>query len=119
MPSGNIVFYYQTYDENGKRTVPRSTRKATRTEAVRECNQLMMKGLLVPRVKTPTFEEYALGWWDIATCAYCQWKALRKPLASTTITTNRVCMEQHVLPKWGKYKLDDITQCDIERWMLD
>jgi integrase len=28
-------------------------------------------------------------------------------------------MEQHVLPKWGKYKLDEITQYGIESWMLD
>jgi integrase len=119
MPSGNIVYYYQSYDENGKRTVPRSTGKRTLTEATRECNRLMKLGLLVPREKIPTFEEYAVDWWDINTCEYCQWKAAREPLTSTTIKTNRACMEQHVLPKWGKYKLDEITQYDIESWMLE
>jgi integrase len=119
MPGGNVVFYYQTYDENGKRTVPRSTGKATRTEAIKECNRLLLAGLLVPPVKMPVFEEYARGWWDITTCEYCQWKAAREPLTPTTINTNRKCMEQHVLPKWGKYKLDEITQYGIESWMLD
>jgi integrase len=119
MPGGNVVFYYQTYDENGRRTVPRSTGKATRTEAVKECNRLLLAGLLVPRVKIPVFEDYAQGWWNITTCEYCQWKMVREPLTPTTINTNRKCMEQHILPKWGKYRLDEITQYDIEGWMLD
>jgi integrase len=119
MPSGNVVFYYQTYDENGNRTVPRSTGRATRTEANRECNRLLRLGLLVPRDKTPTFEEYAVGWWDIATCKYCQMKALREPLAPTTIRGNLLSVEKRLLPKWGKYKLDEITQYDIENWMLE
>jgi integrase len=119
MPGGNIVYYYQCYDEKGKRTVPRSTGKATRTEAVKECNRLLSAGLLVPRAKMPVFEEYARGWWNITTCKYCQWKAAREPLTPTTINTKRKGMEQHVLPKWGKFKLDEITQYDIESWMLD
>jgi integrase len=119
MPGGNIVFYYQTYDERGKRTVPRSTGKGTRTEAVRECNRLLLEGALIPRQRTPTFEEYARGWWDSGTCKYCQWKAGREPLTVTTIRTNRRCMEQRVLPKWGKYRLDEITRYGIESWMVE
>jgi integrase len=119
MPGGNVVYYYQCYDETGKRTVPRSTGKTTLTEATRECHRLMKLGLLVPREKMPAFEEYAAGWWDISTCKYCQMKALREPLASTTIRGNRLSMEKRVLPKWGKYKLDEITQYGIESWMLE
>jgi integrase len=119
MPSGHVVYYYQTYDENGKRTVPRSTGKATLTEAARECNRLLKLGLLVPRDRMPAFAEFAVGWWDMKTCKYCQLKAIREPLATTTIKGNLKNLNNRVLPKWGKYRLDEIVQYDIETWMLE
>jgi integrase len=117
--SGRVVFYYQTYDENGKRTVPRSTGKATKTEAVRYCNGLMREGSLVPLPKMNTFGDYAKGWWDLKTCEYCQMKQARQPLTETHIKTFRQNMNNHVLPRFKDVRLVDITSYEIEKWLFD
>lgn len=51
-PSGRVVYYYQTYDENNKRTVPRSTGKATKPAARVYCFDLYKKDKLIPHDKS-------------------------------------------------------------------
>ena len=43
-----VVWYYQTYDSQGRRTVGRSTGKATKGEAAQYCDELLREGKLVP-----------------------------------------------------------------------
>jgi hypothetical protein len=40
MASGKVVFYYQTWDEEGRRMVAHSAGETTRTAAVKKCNTL-------------------------------------------------------------------------------
>jgi integrase len=112
------VFYYQTYDENGKRTVPRSTGKATKTEAVRYCNSLMREGSLVPLPKIQTFREFAAGWWDLETCEYCQSKAARKPITQSYLRLKRQSLNNQILPQFGERKLTEITNEEVESWIV-
>jgi len=82
LPSGKSVFYYQTYDENGKRTPGRSTGQTTKTTARAYCNGLLKDGKLRPseQVKAPTFAEYAKGWWEYDTCPYLQQRKKRRKM---------------------------------------
>jgi hypothetical protein len=61
MASGKVIWYYQTYNEDGRRTVAHSTGETTRTAAVKKCNGLMREGKLLPtaQVRILTFAEYA------------------------------------------------------------
>jgi hypothetical protein len=51
MASGKVIWYYQTYDEDGHRTVAHSTGETTRTVAVKKCNTLMREGKLLPKAQ--------------------------------------------------------------------
>jgi hypothetical protein len=61
MASGKVLWYYQTCDEDGRRTVAHSTGETTRTAAIRKCNTLIREGKLLYKAQTrvPTFAEYA------------------------------------------------------------
>ena len=63
-PRGTVIWYYQNYDEHGRRTVAHSTGETTRTAAIKKCNRLMREGKPLPRAQAriPTFAEYAQGW---------------------------------------------------------
>jgi hypothetical protein len=61
LDSGKKVFYYQCYDDMGKRLWARSTGLHKKTEAAAYCMKLYRDGLLIPRKKTMTFEEYSTG----------------------------------------------------------
>jgi integrase len=52
MKSGKTVWDYQTYDEDGRRTVAHSTGEETKTAAVKKCNALMREGKLLPKAQT-------------------------------------------------------------------
>jgi integrase len=118
MPSGKVVYYYQTYDEKGRRTVPHSTGKSLRTEAIHECNRLLKLGYLVPTKRIPTFGQYAVGWFNKETCAYVKWRDLHEPLTEGTIENSERNLRIHVLPTFKDMRLDTITEADIEKWML-
>jgi integrase len=111
-----VVFYYRTYDEDGRRTVAHSTGETTRTAAVKKCNTLMREGKLLPKaqVRIPTFAEYAQGWWEPENCQYLKKRLARKPLTSSYEEHSRRVMEMFLVPYFGKMRLDRITGEDID-----
>ena len=54
IPSGRHVYYYQCYDQIGKRQFAKSTGKTLKTEANEYCLLLFKNGLLIPEQKKPT-----------------------------------------------------------------
>ena len=48
VPSGKRVYYYYTYDDEGKQIGPWSTGQTIKTAARNFCNDLIRKGVLVP-----------------------------------------------------------------------
>ncbi|MDR1250777.1 MAG: integrase, partial [Treponema sp.] len=95
MASGKVIWYYQTYDEDGRRTVAHSTGETTRTAAVKKCNTLMREGKLLPKaqVRVPTFAEYAQGWWEPENCQYLKKRLARKTLSTDYEEHSRRMME--------------------------
>ena len=59
---GSRYYYYQTYDENGRRTAERSTGETSRARAEEYLRKLDREGRIVPKPRT-TFREFARDWW--------------------------------------------------------
>jgi integrase/recombinase XerD len=113
------VFYYQCYDDNGKRICGHSTGQRTKTAAKLYCMELYRQGRLIPENKPLNFEEFAKGWWDIKTCKYLEWRQVQSPLAPSTIDHYKINLELHILPYFGKMKLVSITPDYIQNWVMD
>jgi integrase len=121
MASGKVIWYYQTYDEDGRRTVAHSTGETTRTAAVKKCNTLMREGKLLAaaQARIPTFAEYAQGWWDPQTCHYLKKRLARKNLTTTYMGRAKRMMEIFLIPYFGKMRLDRISEEDIDTWLVN
>jgi integrase len=120
LASGKVIWYYQTYDEEGRWTVAHSTGETTLTAAVKKCNTLLREGKLLStaQVRTPTFAEYAQGWWEPETCHYLKKRLARKPLSEIYIVRARRVMELYLIPYFGKMRLNRITEEDIDTWLV-
>jgi integrase len=120
MRSGKVVFYYQTYDEDGRRICGHSTGERTKTAARAKCTLLFRNGKLLPREqkKLMTFEEFAQGWWEWESCPYLRRRMARRPITRRYADRAKRNMTKHLLPYFGKMRLDRITDGDIENWLL-
>jgi integrase len=120
MPSGNVVFYYQCYDESGRRLCAHSTGETTRTMAVKKCNALMREGKLVPGKKTrmPTFGEYAESFWDWDTSEYLKSRKGRADISRSYVRSCEGRVRKQMAPYFGKMELDKITEHDIDAWLV-
>ena len=116
--SGRPVWYYQTYDEYGRRTTARSTGETNRAAAEHYVTELL-KGGHVARDEI-RFGEYAEPWWDWDRCHYIQSKLARGSRLSRNHAENqRQLLEQYVLPAFGGLMLDAITPELVEGWVVD
>jgi hypothetical protein len=89
LPSGRVVYYYQCYDQNGKRLYAHSTGFDKKTLAYEFCLELYRTGKLIPEKKAVTFGEYAKGWFDKTTCAYLKWRSITSPITDGTIAIHK------------------------------
>jgi integrase len=119
VPSGQVVFYYYAYDENGVRLPGRSTGKTNLAAARNECHRLLREGALLTGKKwAPTFEEYAEGWWDWDTCEYLKNQKGRKDITQSYADKCKGMVKNQMTPFFGKMRLDRITKNDINDWLL-
>jgi predicted NUDIX family phosphoesterase len=116
LQSGKVILYYQLYDDDGERVCGHSTGKSTRTAAREYCNALLREGRLLPKdqMRIPTFAEFAQGWWDFETCGYLKRKLGRRPMTRSYADMSKNRMNKHVIPYFGKMRLDKITNIEIE-----
>jgi len=118
LPSGKTIYYYRTYDEGGKRTTARSTGRTTRTAAKAYCRELMRQGRLVPS-RDLTFAEYAANWWVYDRCHYIRSRLARGGSFSRThADIQRLNLNKHILPVFGKVRLQQISSREIEAWLF-
>jgi integrase len=120
MKSGKVVFYYQCYDEDGRRVCGHSTGETTKTAARARCMRLFREGKLVPgkQKKVLTFGEFAQGWWEWESCPYLKRRMARRPITRRYAEKAKRNMNNHILPYFGKMRLDRISDEDIENWLL-
>ncbi|MFP3041237.1 site-specific integrase [Treponema primitia] len=117
-PAG-VVFYYQVYDEAGKRLCGHSTGKTTKTAAREFCNQLLKAGKLLPeKDPAPTFGGFSEGWWDFETCRYTKSRNARNALTQRYLDTASYTLKRYILPYFEKSRIDLITDTMIDNWLL-
>lgn len=120
MGSGKVVFYYQCYDETGRRLCGHSTGETTRTAAMKKCIALIRAGKLLPetQMKVPTFEEFARDFWDWDKSLYLKSRRGRRDITRTYAEKNKNFCDNQILPFFGKTLIDRITGHDIDCWLL-
>jgi len=118
LASGLKVYYYQCYDDKGRRQWAKSTGLTKKTEANEYVMRLFRQGLLVPEQKKPTFAEFSNGWWDIETCKYLKWRQLHEPITDSTLTIYQANFKNHIKDYFAEFKLDEITPLVIENWLV-
>ena len=119
MKSGRKVYYYQTYDEEGRRTCAKSTGMIHARDARMYCMKLFRAGLLgVTEKRTPTMEEFSRGWWDVSTCEYVKSRMTRRKLSRSYLRIARCVVENDIIPVFGKKRLNAITSSDVDKWVV-
>ncbi len=121
---GAKVWYYRTYDKNGKRTHGRSTGLSSKTLAWQYCQKLLTKGQLIPQ-KTPTLAAWVKNrrWWIWGECLYIRGKLARSTEDRPGITkryadTNCRLLKNKIIPAHGDKYLDAITPEDCEKLLF-
>ncbi|GHV92365.1 hypothetical protein AGMMS50268_28680 [Spirochaetia bacterium] len=117
LATGKTVYYYQCYDEYGKRLNAHSTGKVKKTEAVAYCMELFRAGELIPRIRIPSFREYCLNWFDPEKCEYLKWRKLYGETTKTTLAIYRTNLEKHLKPFYEKMNLAEITPLAVQNWL--
>ena len=114
--NGKKVYYYRTYDENGKRTSGKSTFQTSKEAARQYVDNLLSKGLLSSGPEI-VFEKYAEDWWIWVKCRYI------KNVLSTGGSISRDYADiargylaKYIEPQFGKMKLASIKARHIEDW---
>ncbi len=123
MPSGNTIYYYQAYDSEGNRTVPRSTGCTTVSGAKNVCTKLWKEDRLVQEAtpkKLHTFQSFAQTFWVLGKSDYLKYREQRGFPTSLSYAFNQhKQLTKYLIPAWGKKLLDQITAPAIETWFLD
>ena len=115
---GKKVYYYRTYDEDGKRTSGRSTGQTSKAAARRWVRDQIEKRSIVPG-KDITFGKYAENWWVWGQCYYISKEILKgRRLSHDYADTNRSYLRNNILPYFSDMRLTSITSKKIEAWML-
>jgi len=119
MKSGLVVWYYQTYDNNNRRTTARSTGQTSKGAARTYCNKLYKEDALVPnRGSNLVFAKYAENWWVWDKCEYVKFRLSRRELSRKYIDTGWSNLKLNILPYFKNMKLKNITSYDIEKWLM-
>lgn len=118
LSNGKVIFYYTTYDENGKRR-QFSTGKLTREEAYAECFKRLSEGKIVKRSKM-IMGEFTKNWFIYGSCPYYSVRESKGRVYSrSSIENKRFTLLKHIIPTFGELRLDHITTKQIEDWLTE
>ena len=118
LKSGKSVWYYRTYDADGKRTTARTTGQTTKTAVKAYCRSLLKNNRLIPS-KEIKFSEYSADWWMYGKCKYISSRIARGGTFSRTHADyHRTNLEKHILPYFGHMSISKISVFNIESWLL-
>jgi integrase len=117
-PNGKKVYFYYTYDQEGQRRGPWTTKCLNKTAARNYCHKLLQAGELLPDCKkTVTFGEYAQGFWERGS-EYIKRQESRKDITDTYISNCQKYVANQLLPFFADTPLSKFTEKDINDWLL-
>ena len=111
------VYYAQFRDERGRRTTAVSTGKTTKAEALQWAQERFSAGARL-RARCPKLTEYAENWFLWDQCQYLERKRARGEYSRLYAEEQRRKLTLHILPALGAFRLDELTQADIESWVV-
>lgn len=107
LPSGNAVWQARYYDTEHRQHSKNFPRKIDGRHWLDEHTAARWNGAEVdPRKSRRTVAAEAQAWLD----AHQDWKA-------TTRNRNKGVVDNHVLPRWGKAQLGQITTDSVQKWI--
>lgn len=110
------VFYVQFRDEAGLYKSAISTGYSNRDEAVRWCEQLLKDGK--QKQEGITLREYADGFWKRGGTYVESRIAHGFSLSAGTLYVANIITNKHIIPKWGAWRLGDLTPGKIDSWIV-
>ena len=116
-----IIWHYKAYDEAGKLKGDWSTGETNKKAAKLYCLKLYKEGKLIPnnKLKQLRFRDYFKDWFIWDTYQYINKKISRgKNYSKNYAKIQRLNLLKHILPYFGKFKLETINEDIIERWLL-
>ncbi len=117
MKNGKSVWYYRTYDADGKRNSGRSTGLTSKTAARLYVTKLI-KSDEIDLKDNPRFRDYAAKWWLWDECAYVRGRRARGSISRSYVDANRGYLVHHILPYFGDKRVRNISPSMIEEWLL-
>ncbi|OQY31406.1 MAG: hypothetical protein B6241_14000 [Spirochaetaceae bacterium 4572_59] len=118
MRSGKVVWYYQTYNESGRRMTALSTGQVTKSAARAYCRKLDKADDLIPnRAGRMKFSEYSVNWWDDEKCEYVQYRRRGGSINQNYLRSQIHHLNNYILPQFGTMRLKEITRYDVENWV--
>ena len=130
LSSGRVVWYYRAYDESRpqNRTPAYSTGATTKTSARAHCRKLQDRGELIPepggpRTGPPSFGAFARDFWTWGHSPYIEARLRfsdpQQPAVSRRHADDMASvLRQHVMPAFGRRRLDSITPTQVETFAL-
>lgn len=118
MRTGRVVWYYQTYDESGRRMTALSTGQITKSAARAYCRKLDKADDLIPnRAGRMKFSEYSVNWWNDEKCEYVQYRRRSGSITQNYLRSQIHHLNNYILPQFGTMRLKEITRYDVENWV--
>ena len=115
---GKKVFYVRFVDEKTGGTLKeRSSGQTSRSAAVRWAEAEMEK-IRSGSQRAQTLDALADGFWDWDAPYARGRKARGKSISHGTLDIAEANTKNHILPRWGKTNVADITAAEIDTWIL-
>jgi integrase len=120
MRSGKVVYYFQMYDEDGRRLPGKSTGKANKTAATLYCQQLIREDRLNRQDinnKRPFFKDFAKGFWEYESSEYIASRSGRRDITRSYAASGEMNVRNYILPYFKNMRLDTIDDVKIDLWL--
>lgn len=116
LSNGTKIYYYSCYDQDNKRR-QFSTGKFDKQEAYAECYKRLAEGKIIVKSKM-NFDMYTENWFIHEKCPYCTVRIAKgRKYSRSSMENKRKNFLKHIMPFFGKKRLDHITSSEIELWL--
>lgn len=117
LKSGKTVYYYQFRDEQGRRSVAKSTGCTTLSAAKRFCQKLYNAGQLSTNANL-IFSAYTDNFFSESS-RYYKWKIANKERISLeTLLAYNKFLQNQLLPYFKDFELTRIRRADVKEWVI-
>lgn len=117
LSSGKVVYYYQTRDEHGRRSIAKSTGCDTLSKAKKFCQKLFNLGEMFPS-SAWTFGKFVENFFA-EDSEYVLWrKANGNEVKPETIKAYEKALNNQILPYFRDMKINSITSNTAKKWVI-